>query len=92
VSSKWSPSLTFSHRNPVYTSLIRHTCYMPRQWLCSVILPILFIGFGWAFHLSGSESYNMWWGQVLARRHFFTSLYFGMGHDLDLKLKLRQNI
>jgi hypothetical protein len=63
VSSKWSPSLRFFHRNPVYTFPIRHTCYMPLPWLYSLILPIFFIGFGLSFHLSGSKSYSMWWGQ-----------------------------
>ena len=29
-SSKWSRSLRFSHQNPLYTSLLPHTCYMPR--------------------------------------------------------------
>ena len=28
-SSEWSPSLTFSHQNPVYTFPRSHTCYMP---------------------------------------------------------------
>ena len=27
--SKWSPSLRFPHQNPVYTSPLPHTCYMP---------------------------------------------------------------
>ena len=30
-SSKWSPSLRFPHQNPVYTSTLPHTCYMPRR-------------------------------------------------------------
>jgi hypothetical protein len=29
-SSKWSLSLSFPHLNPVYTSTLPHTCYMPR--------------------------------------------------------------
>jgi hypothetical protein len=29
-SSKWSCSLRFHHKNPVYASPFRHTCYMPR--------------------------------------------------------------
>jgi hypothetical protein len=29
-SSKWSLSLRFPHHNPVYTSTLHHTCYMPR--------------------------------------------------------------
>ena len=28
--SKWSLSLGFHHQNPVYTSSLPHTCYMPR--------------------------------------------------------------
>ena len=28
-SSKWSPSFKFPHENPVCTSTLRHTCYMP---------------------------------------------------------------
>jgi hypothetical protein len=47
----------------VYTSTIRHTCYMPRPWLGSIILPILLTGFGWSLQLSGNESHSMWWGQ-----------------------------
>ena len=27
--SKWSPTLRFLHQNPVYTSSLPHTCYMP---------------------------------------------------------------
>jgi len=37
-SSKWSLSLRFPHRNPVYTSPLPHTYYMPRpshSWLCN---------------------------------------------------------
>ena len=30
-SSKWSLSPRFPYQNPVYTSLLPHTCYMPRQ-------------------------------------------------------------
>jgi len=30
-SPKWSLSLRFPHKNPVYTSPLPHTCYMPRQ-------------------------------------------------------------
>ena len=30
-SSKWSLSIIFSHQNPVYTSVLPHTCYIPRQ-------------------------------------------------------------
>ena len=30
VSSKWSLSLRFLHQNPVYTSPLPHTRYMPR--------------------------------------------------------------
>ena len=30
MSSKWSLSLRFPHRNPAHTSLLPHTCYMPR--------------------------------------------------------------
>jgi hypothetical protein len=29
-SSKWSLSLMFSHQNPVHTSPLPHTCYLPR--------------------------------------------------------------
>ena len=29
-SSKWSSSIRFLHKNPVYTSPLPHTCYMPR--------------------------------------------------------------
>jgi len=29
-SPKWSLALRFPHRNPVYASPLRHTCYMPR--------------------------------------------------------------
>ena len=29
-SSKWSPSLIFPHQNPVCTSALPHTCYIPR--------------------------------------------------------------
>ena len=29
-SPKWSPSLSFPHRKPVYPSPFPHTCYMPR--------------------------------------------------------------
>jgi len=28
-SPKWSPTLRFHHQNPVYTSPVPHTCYMP---------------------------------------------------------------
>jgi hypothetical protein len=63
VSSKWSPSLRFPHRNLVYTSPIRHTCYMPCPWFGPVIFPILFTGFGWSFRLCGNESHIMCWGQ-----------------------------
>jgi len=28
-SSKWSLSLRFSHQNPVFTSPLLHTCYIP---------------------------------------------------------------
>jgi hypothetical protein len=30
-SSKWSLSLRFLHQNPIHTSTLPHTCYMPRQ-------------------------------------------------------------
>jgi len=30
VSLKWSLSLRFSHKNPVYTCTLPHKCYMPR--------------------------------------------------------------
>jgi len=45
-SSKWSPSLRFPHRNPVYTSALLHLYYMPHQSYCS-----------WFNHLN-----NIWWG------------------------------
>jgi len=32
VSSKWSFSIRFSHHNPLYTSLLSNTCYMPRPF------------------------------------------------------------
>ena len=31
-SSEWSISLKFPHQNPVYTSLLLHTCYMPNPF------------------------------------------------------------
>jgi len=45
-SSKWSLHLRFPHQNPVYTSPLFHTCYLPRQ----------FHSF-WVDHPN-----NIWWG------------------------------
>ena len=45
-SSKWSPSLRFLHQNPVRTTSLPHTCYMPRPSHSS-----------WFDHPN-----NVWWG------------------------------
>ena len=37
-SSKWSPSLRFSHQNPVYTSPFPHMRYMPRPVILSELI------------------------------------------------------
>jgi hypothetical protein len=42
----WSLSVRFCHQNPIYTSLLPHTCYMP--CLCH---------YSWFVHLN-----NIWWG------------------------------
>jgi hypothetical protein len=42
VSSKWPPSFKYSHQNPVCTSPLPYTCYMPRSSYAHVITRIIF--------------------------------------------------
>ena len=44
--SKWSLSLKFSYQNPVYTSPLPHTCYMPRSSHSSRFYRPINIGYG----------------------------------------------
>ena len=45
-SPKWSLSFRLPHQNPVYTSLLLHTCYMPRPFRSSRFYHLKNIG--WA--------------------------------------------
>ena len=47
-SSKWSLSLRFSHQNPVYASLLPHTCYIPRPHFSSRFYHPNNIGWGFS--------------------------------------------
>jgi len=49
--SKWSLALRFPHHNPVYTSHLPHTCYMPHLFHSSQF----------------DHQNNIWWGEQITK-------------------------